>query len=104
MATSTATEPDSEKNTRSQVARQQCREAACKTQGLFVHKPAEHHMRHRRKLHLHRLPYVRMVVAVASRPPAGDAVDQFAPVARARSGEPRVRATGRGGGAVFIWA
>ena len=56
------------------------------------------------ELPAHGVADVGMVVAVAGRPPRGDAVDQLAPV-----GEHDARALGArhrltGGGAVFIWA
>ena len=45
-ATSTATEPESEKNTRVEIARQQRREPPRQRQRLLVRQPAEHHVRH----------------------------------------------------------
>ncbi len=63
-----------------EVARQQRREPPRQGQGLLVDQAAEHHMRHLGELPLHRLPDVRMVVAVAGGPPRRDAVDQLAAV------------------------
>ena len=48
-----------------------------------MHEAAEHHMRHPVDLAPQRGLDMGMVVAVAGRPPAGDAVDQFAPVGEA---------------------
>ena len=63
-----------------EIARQQRRQPPRQRQGLLVHQPAEHHVRHRRELAFHGRADMWMVVAVAGGPPAGDAIDQFAPV------------------------
>ena len=91
MATSTATEPESEKNTRLRSAGQQSGKPLRKPQCLLVDESAEHHMRHRRELRFDRLPDMRMVVSVAGRPPARDAVDQFAAIGKNDAGTVRAR-------------
>ena len=51
-----------------------------------MRKAAEHHMRHLSELGVNRLSYVWMVVPVAGGPPAGNAIDQFAPVGQDDTG------------------
>ena len=80
IATSTATEPELGEEHPVEIAGQQRGEPPRQRQRLLVHEPAEHHMRHVCKLPLDRRPDVRMVVAVAGRPPGRDAVDQLAAV------------------------
>ena len=80
-ATSTATEPESLKNTRSRSPGASSADQPLRQrQRRLVHQAAEHDVRHRRELALDRCADVRMVVAVAGGPPRGDAVDQFAAV------------------------
>ena len=99
MATSTETEPESVKNTRSRSPGSRSASRARQRQRLLVHEPAEHHMRHDLELALHRLADMRMIVAVAGRPPRRDAVDEFAPVgemdARALASAPPAAAPAR---------
>ena len=52
-ATSTATDPDSEKNTRIEIAGQQRRQPLRQRQRLFVGEAAEHHMRQLMQLMRH---------------------------------------------------
>ena len=80
MATSTATEPESEKYTRVRSPGSKLRKTPCQHKCLLVNEATKHDVRHRRELRFHGLSDVRVIVAVAGRPPAGDAVDQFAPV------------------------
>ena len=63
-----------------EIARQQRGQPPRQRQRRLMRQPAEHHMRHLLELLGHRVPYVRLVIAVAGGPPAGDAVDQFAAV------------------------
>jgi hypothetical protein len=64
----------------SEIVRQQLRKTPCQHKCLLVNQATKHDVRHRRELRFHGLSDVRMIVAVAGRPPAGDAVDQFTPV------------------------
>jgi hypothetical protein len=52
-----------------EIARQHRRQPPRQRQRLLVDEPAEHHMRHRPQLPRDGVPDVRMVVAVAGRPP-----------------------------------
>ena len=63
-----------------QIARQQRGQPLRQRQRLLMRQPAEHHMRHLLELSRDGFANMRMVVAVAGGPPAGDAVDQLAPV------------------------
>jgi len=63
-----------------QIARQQGGEPPCERQRRFMHKAREHHMRQGVELRRHGLHDVRVTVAVAHRPPRGNAVDQLAAV------------------------
>jgi hypothetical protein len=69
-----------EKHTIEIARTKQAAEPASQGQSLFVHQPAEHHMRHGLELMLHRGADVRMIVAVARRPPRGDPIDQLASI------------------------
>ncbi len=80
IATSTATEPESEKKTWFSVPGRRLRKALGQRQRRFVHQPAQHHMRHLLELGFDGGGDMRMVVAMGGGPPAGDAVDQLAPV------------------------
>ncbi|CFM10567.1 Uncharacterised protein [Bordetella pertussis] len=59
---------------------QQRAQAAGQVQRRLVRQAAEHHMRHAVQLLAHRLGDMRVVVAMAGRPPRGHAVDQRASV------------------------
>jgi hypothetical protein len=63
-----------------EVARQQVRQPLRQRVGRLVGEPAEHDVRQDVELAAHGVADVGMVVAVAGRPPRGDAVDQLAPV------------------------
>ena len=67
-----------------EYAGQIARHAGCEPSGqrerLLVGEPAEHDVRHQRKLSLDRFPDVGMVIAVAGRPPGCDPIDEFASV------------------------
>jgi hypothetical protein len=74
-----------------QVARQQLRQARRQAIGRLVRQAAEHHVRHAVDLLVKGAGDMRVIVAVAGRPPRGQAVDQFTPVvqheARAACGD-----------------
>ena len=63
-----------------EVARHQRGEPLRQHIGLLMREPAQHHMRHHRELPLDRGTDVRVVVAMAGRPPRRHAVDQLGPV------------------------
>ena len=66
-------------------------------------EPTEHHVRHGGELAANSVGDVRMVVSVAGRPPAGDAVDQHRGPSASVMHAPFVATTGSAGVAVFIW-
>ena len=63
-----------------EIRAQQTRQPPREPYRRLVHHAAEHHVRHRAQLHLHRCDDMGVVVAVARRPPRRDAVDQLAAV------------------------
>ena len=79
-ATSTATDPESEKKTRVSPGGAIAVSRPARTQRRLVHQAAEHHVRHRLQLPRHALENMRVIVAVADAPPRRDAVDQLAAV------------------------
>ena len=90
IATSTETEPESAKNTRSRPAGASSTQALGQAHRRLVREPAEHHVRHALELLAHRRVERRVAVAVDRAPPRGHPVDQLAPV-----GELQAHALGR---------
>ena len=80
IATSTATEPLSAKNTWFRLPGSSAASRAAKLFRRLVGEAAEHHMRHARELRLDGVRDMRVVVAVARGPPGRDAVDQLSAV------------------------
>ncbi len=80
MAISTATEPDSEKNTRSRSPGTSAASRRASVSACSCTSPPNITCGMTRELTLDRLPDVRMIVAVAGGPPRRDAVDQLASV------------------------
>ena len=90
IATSTATEPESAKNTRSRPAGASSREPLGQPDRRLVREAAEHHVRHPPELLAHGRVERRVAVAVDRAPPRGHPVDQLAPV-----GQPQAHPLGR---------
>ena len=63
-----------------EIARQQRRKPRCKPHRRLVDQAAKHDMRHGFKLPCDRGADMRMIIAVAGRPPACDPIDKLAPV------------------------
>ena len=89
IATSTATEPESAKNTRSRPSGASSTRRCSQADRRLVREPAEHHVRHPPQLLAHRLVQRRMAIAVDRTPPRRHPVDQLAPV-----GQPQAHALG----------
>ena len=79
-ATSTATDPESEKKTRVSPGGTSAVSRLGQPQRRLVYQAAEHHVRHCLELPRDALEDMRVIVAVADAPPRRDAVDQLAAV------------------------
>ena len=80
IATSTATDPESQKNTRCSGAGRELDQPLGQRHGRSVGEPAQHHVRHRAELVPHGVVEHLVPVAVHGRPPRGHPVDELATV------------------------
>ena len=85
IATSTDTEPESAKNTRSRPAGAISDEPLGKADGGLMREPAEHHVRHASSCSAQRGVERGVAVAVDGAPPRRHAVDQLASVGQTQA-------------------